>query len=84
MRKKKLFNLFLVGMVALLAILTVNIKDNSEMKFSLNHVEAYASDSEGSETSWRCTGSGKCYAHCGECGTTIDGKGDLSGSHSCD
>lgn len=82
--KKKILGLTIVGILAVLAMVAVNVKGNSTLGFFLNHVEAYASDSEGAETDWHCAGNkNDCYAYCGACGSYVDGQGNLGGTHKC-
>ena len=48
------------------------------------NVEALA-NGEGAVTTWSCDGSvlKRCSAVCGSCGTSISGRGNLTGMHRC-
>ena len=48
------------------------------------NVEALA-DIKGTQTTWSCDGSllKRCSAVCGSCGTSISGRGNLTGMHRC-
>ncbi len=85
--KKKII-LFAAGVVLLAASVTTFVcanKSNDPMDdlFRAN-VEALA-DIEGTQTTWSCDGSllKRCSAVCGSCGTSISGRGNLTGMHRC-
>ena len=59
-------------------------KEDTSFSLLIDQIEASANAAGETTTSWRCVGSSKkCEATCGECGTTVNGKGNLTGSHSC-
>ena len=82
--KKKLL---LAGVAVLLAAAAVTgysaySRSNVPDLLSAN-VEALARGE--THTTWQCDGSSKtkCKAHCGACGTSVSGTGELTGTHSC-
>ena len=60
-----------------------NGSDSMDELFDAN-VEALA-NGEGAVTTWSCDGSvlKRCSAVCGSCGTSISGRGNLTGMHRC-
>lgn len=76
----------IVAVIAMFAGYNIYQSQRAEGTMSnlaLANVEALAEGGETSST-WKCSGWwGDCYAHCGLCGTTIEGDGDQTGDHSC-
>lgn len=82
--KKKLIIGFGAFAIAAIAAFNININtNNSDLStLSLANVEALAQES--SITTWNCTGSmSACNLSCGQCGTSVSGRGHSSGSHKC-
>ena len=80
--------LFAAGAVLLAAsaftFASVNTSNDPMDDLFRANVEALAQN-EGSLTTWRCDGSvfKHCSAVCGRCGTSISGRGNLTGMHRC-
>lgn len=85
MESKYLKILFVSLFVLIVGCIVYNTqkKDIVLSELAMKNVEALAGGE--TSTSWTCTGKwGQCHAHCGACGTKVDGHGELIGSHSCD
>ena len=81
--------LLAAGAVLLAAAVSAFVYVKNENNNSLNelfeaNVEVLTND-ESSLTTWSCDGSAfkHCSATCGKCGTTISGRGNLTGMHKC-
>ena len=82
--KKKILLAGAVALMAAAAVTGFSVYNKTNVSDLLNaNVEALASGE--THTTWQCDGSSKpkCKAHCGACGTSISGTGELTGTHSC-
>ena len=82
--KKAVFMVCATLVVSATAIVGVKVYNYYSMPELMKaNLEALTS-SENSITTWNCTGMfGVCTASCGVCGTTMNGKGKLTGMHKC-
>ncbi|MBO5465203.1 MAG: hypothetical protein J5989_06915 [Alistipes sp.] len=83
--KRKLFMACATLIVSAAAVLGVKAYNYYSMSPLMRaNLDALTSP-EGAVTTWICVGSFRhCSASCGVCGTTVQGKGKLTGMHRCE
>ncbi|WP_428994615.1 NVEALA domain-containing protein [Alistipes communis] len=82
MKKRLVF----VGIIGLLvAVITEVVSSNRDTYSELMNANVEALTRGETETTWSCDGSDhkECEAYCGACGTSVSGRGQLRGRHSC-
>ena len=86
MKKKTLKVIITLSLItaAAVGINSKITKEDTSFSLLIDRIEASANAAGETNTSWRCVGnSKKCEATCGKCGTNVNSKGSLTGSHSC-
>ena len=83
--KKAVFMVCATLVVSATAIVGVKVYNYYSMPELMKaNLEALTS-TESVITTWNCVGvMGVCNASCGKCGTTVRGKGTLTGIHKCE
>ena len=83
--RRKIFMACAALVVSVAAVLGVEAYNyNSMPALTRANLEALTS-TESVITTWNCVGGiGVCSASCGKCGTTVRGKGTLTGMHKCE
>lgn len=82
MKKLVIISAALVCAIAVYFTVNAGSSKNSSNYLMNQNIEALARGE--TSTTWNCVNNaGNCSASCGACGTSVSGKGDLTGTHRC-
>jgi hypothetical protein len=82
MKKAVLFLVCVGCAVAVYFTVNANSQHASSPDLMSQNIEALTAGE--TSTTWNCVNNtGNCSASCGQCGTSVSGKGDLTGTHRC-